>query len=256
MGRVRLFYEKRGGACFVPHLALATVFTRAAGRAGIKLRLTQGFSPHARMSFGPELPAGIVALCEPVDIWLEEEGENGISPFLWNGQMPEGFRVVACRALAEDAPSLGKDCRAAHCLIWPNGRVAGKTSHVGGLLSHLRAHYGEDVLSASLEESDGDAGAKISLVLANPAGNGLGGWVRALVASKIVAGWQDLCIVRMGLGRWNGIQMEPLALGGMGRPDCQGFSSEEGIACLQGEKFQGEKIQTEKFQREEFRTEK
>ncbi|MBQ6664010.1 MAG: DUF2344 domain-containing protein, partial [Synergistaceae bacterium] len=56
--RVRLIYSKRGGACFVPHIALAQMFSRSASRAGLSLTMTQGFSPRAKISFGPELPAG------------------------------------------------------------------------------------------------------------------------------------------------------------------------------------------------------
>ena len=73
--RIRLIYEKRGMACFVPHVVLSSLFARAGRRAGMELRSTEGFSPHARMSFGPELPAGVVALNEPADLWLKEREE-------------------------------------------------------------------------------------------------------------------------------------------------------------------------------------
>ena len=52
--------------------------------------------------------------------------------------------------------------------------------------------------------------SRVSAVLANPAQNGLGGWVKALAADGVVAGWHDMCIVRTALGRWNGKQMEPI----------------------------------------------
>lgn len=211
--RFRLIYEKRNGACFVPHVALATVFTRAANRAGIKLRMTEGFSPHARMSFGPELPAGVVALAEPVDVWWED-GPVDV-PEAWNAQMPEGFRVGRCFALAEEAPALGKACKAAHYLIWPR---AGQGTEA--LLTHLRSYYGEDVLSGS--SGDCDKNSRISFVLASPAKNGIGGWVKSAVAQELIRGWQDLCIVRTALGCWNGAQLESLA--------------EEGITCLRTEK--------------------
>ncbi len=211
--RIRLIYEKRNGACFVPHVALATVFTRAAHRAGIKLRMTEGFSPHARMSFGPELPAGVVALAEPVDVWAED-GPGDISE-AWNAQMPDGFRVNRCVGVAYDAPALGKACVAAHYLLWPRDRRS-----AGTFLTHLRSYYGEDVLDAS--SGDCDKNSRISFVLASPAKNGIGGWVKSAVALELIRGWQDLCIVRTALGRWNGAQLESLA--------------EEGITCLRTEK--------------------
>lgn len=75
--RARFIYSKRGGACFVPHIALAQLFSRAAVRAGLKLAMTQGFSPRAKISFGPELPAGVVALNEPVDMYFVDDSLQG-----------------------------------------------------------------------------------------------------------------------------------------------------------------------------------
>ena len=74
--RARLIYSKRGGACFVPHIALAQLFSRSASRAGLRLAMTQGFSPRAKISFGPELPAGVVALNEPADMFFEDAPQN------------------------------------------------------------------------------------------------------------------------------------------------------------------------------------
>ena len=217
--RVRLFYEKRGGACFVPHVALATLFTRAANRAGIRLRLTDGFSPHVKMSFGPELPAGVVALSEPLDVWLEGDGGAESAPDRlterrlterWNEQMPEGFRVEKCLFPAEDAAALGKDCKAALYWIWPRKADAGELSQ------SLKRHYGEDLLNLSVDDAEAEGEGirglpRISFVVAKPAQNGIGRWVKALTAAEVIDGWQDLCIVRAALGRWSGTQLEPLA---------------------------------------------
>ena len=209
--RVRLIYEKRGGACFVPHVALSTLFARAARRAGMELGRTEGYSPRSRISFGPELPAGVVALNEPADLWLmprEEIAEEKRRDFLqsvvsaFNAQMPEGFRVKRCILPAEGAPALGKECKAAHYLVWTrNGCPSAE------LLSHMQSHYGEAVLNGSVEQATLPG---VSAVLADPAQNGIGGWVKVLVTDRIVAGWHDLCIVRTTLGRWNGEQMEPM----------------------------------------------
>jgi uncharacterized protein (DUF2344 family) len=83
--RIRLIYEKRGRACFVPHVAMSTIFARAAKRAGIELSNTDGFSPRAKISFGPELPAGVVALNEPADLWLKSE-EIGTKNAFFSGK--------------------------------------------------------------------------------------------------------------------------------------------------------------------------
>jgi hypothetical protein len=198
-------------------VALATLFTRAARRAGVALCLTDGFSPHAKISFGPELPAGVVALGEPVDLWLKEQKEREEQEnekadwtsddlaFRLNEQMPEGFCVKQCLFPAEGAPALGKECGAAHYLIWERGSCSAED-----LLAHLKNHFGGEVLFAAID-------SRVSIVLANPAKNGIGGWVKTLVPTPApsevgsVSAWKDLCIVRTALGRWDGVRMKTLA---------------------------------------------
>ena len=192
--RARLIYEKRGGACFVPHVALATLFTRSALRAGLTLTPTQGYSPHPKMSFGPELPAGVVALAEPVDVWLEAAPNDLLAR--WNAAMPEGFRLLEASFPPEGAPALGKMCRAA--LYWVRG-VGPLTGEA--LLANARGHYGAAVLDASPGlDLEGTGRAEwLALTLADPAQNGVGGWVKGMIAAGAIAGWQDLNIVRVSV---------------------------------------------------------
>ena len=89
--RARLIYSKRGGACFVPHIALAQIFSRSASRLGLTLIMTQGFSPRAKISFAPELPAGVVALNEPVDMYFDDVHDD--IAVMMNSSLPEGFHV-------------------------------------------------------------------------------------------------------------------------------------------------------------------
>jgi hypothetical protein len=203
----------------------------------------------------------VVALCEPVELWVrdpETEKNYRILDDLavrLNEQMPEGFRVIKCLSPAESAPALGKACAAAHYWIWARGirpisirpmSVHSESVHsesvrsIRDLLDHLRKHFGKDVLFAEAQdgERDGDEGEeaarvtqvtqnpRISVVLANPAKNGIGGWVKALTHTGIlddgedtaapvegagVAGWKDLGIVRTALGCWDGSRMKTLA---------------------------------------------
>lgn len=201
----------------------------------MRLCSTEGFSPHAKMSFGPELPAGVVALYEAVDIWFEEAPEETLKGetreansarlvSMLNEQMPEGFRIKKCVFLAEGSPALGKVCKAAHYWIWPRNPC-----FVEKFAVRARSYFGEDVLSIETgadKKSAEEAGNPwVSLVLANPAKNGIGGWVKTLIAEGLAAGWQDLCLARTMLGRWNGVQVEPLT-----------EESEEGVECLRIEK--------------------
>jgi hypothetical protein len=178
------------------------------------------------MSFGPELPAGVVALWEAVDIWLEEREMAPVKTpaqlvSKLNEQMPEGFRVKKCVFPAEGALALGKECRAAHYRVWPRSFCSAER-----LAAQAKNYFGEDALLVEAivgeKGADGEPHPWVSLVLANPAKNGVGGWVKKLVAEGLVAGWQDLCFARTALGHWNGVQVEPL--------------TEEGAECLRIEK--------------------
>jgi hypothetical protein len=125
--------------------------------------------------------------------------------------MPKGFRVKRGIFLPEEAPMLGKACQAARYWLWARD---GHGCSASVLLDHVKGHFGEDVLFAEVLEENYKkrAADRVSVVLANPAKNGIGGWVRALTAAGTVFGWQDLCIVRVALGRWEGERLYPLGL--------------------------------------------
>jgi hypothetical protein len=119
--------------------------------------------------------------------------ETLVSAF--NTQMPEGFRVKECALLPEGAPALGKDCRAAHYILWP--RIGFSEATCGRFLCHMERYYGEAFLDGFFEKDEKNLSSRISAVLVNPAQNGIGGWVKALTAGGIIAGWQDMCVVRV-----------------------------------------------------------
>ena len=185
--RTRLIYSKRGGACFVPHIALAQMFSRSASRAGLTLIMTQGFSPRAKLSFGPELPAGVVALNEPVDMYFESVPENFVP--LMNNSLPEGFNISRVIFPEEDAPSLGKLCKHAEYLL----------RNVNGLnlSEHAKNFYRDSIVK--LDHVD----EWLRLIINAPAQNPIGGFVKFMTAENIIDGWQDMNIVRVSIGSYN-----------------------------------------------------
>ena len=183
--RVRLIYSKRGGACFVPHIALAQVFSRSATRAGFTLTMTQGFSPRAKITFGPELPAGVVALAEPVDMFMTDAPENITERM--NSSLPEGFTVSRVMFPPDDAPNLGKSCKAAEYFI--------RTAQ--NIHEHAQTFYGDYVVKSEY------AGEWMRLILSDPAQNPIGGLVKYLVRENIIAGWHEVNIVRAAIGSYD-----------------------------------------------------
>ena len=210
--RVRFIYSKRNGACFVPHIALAQMFSRSASRAGLKLTMTQGFSPRAKISFAPELPAGVVALNEPVDMFFEFDKnapENIVD--LMNDSLPEGFNISRVIFPPDDSPSLGKVCKAAEYLL--RNSVRSPRQQIGSLLIN------EGVQSLPLckgrcqladREVDFINVEKIDdwtkIIIKDPAQNPIGGLVKFMISENIISGWQDINIVRTSIGIYDEIK--------------------------------------------------
>jgi radical SAM family uncharacterized protein/radical SAM-linked protein len=102
---VKLFleFEKLGPARFLGHLDMAKAFHRAARRAGISLRHSQGFHPTPKISFKWALPLGFESLCEEME-WeceMSTTGEGLIAAL--NGQLPHGLRIRAIRQFSRES---------------------------------------------------------------------------------------------------------------------------------------------------------
>jgi len=122
--RLRLFFAKRGPACFLGHRDLLRVLPRLFRRAKIAVAYSRGYNPTPRMSFAPALPLGVGAEEEVVDVevLLESSAEDmaGLlgSParralaadLLDRLQQvaPPGFDLLEARLLAPGARRLGR----------------------------------------------------------------------------------------------------------------------------------------------------
>ena len=70
---VRMSFEKTGMAKFISHLDTVRCITRAMKRANVPIWFTEGFNPHAFLTFAMPLSLGFESLCETVDFRLLEE---------------------------------------------------------------------------------------------------------------------------------------------------------------------------------------
>ncbi len=87
-------------------------FKRAFKRAGIRIEYSKGFNPHPLMSFAQPLSLGYSSKAELLEFRTEvpydpEEINAGV-----NGVLPEGIRVLWCRAAAEGERPLAARCEA------------------------------------------------------------------------------------------------------------------------------------------------
>jgi radical SAM-linked protein len=70
---VRVKFRKVGNLQYISHLDLQRTISRVLVRAGIPMWYTQGFNPHAKMTFGLPLSVGAESLCEYLDLRIDRD---------------------------------------------------------------------------------------------------------------------------------------------------------------------------------------
>ena len=101
----RCKYSKLGDMCYIAHLDLLRIFIRSLRRAAIQVNYSQGFNPHAKISFSPALGLGIESLAEVIDIDAEELITEKEMIERLNRALPEGIEILDCSIL-EKAKSI------------------------------------------------------------------------------------------------------------------------------------------------------
>ena len=107
MDKLRLKFSKTGRAVYISHLDLMRTMQRVFSRAGVPLRYSEGFNPHARISIVLPLTVGTASLCEYMDFALTQDRDLGALPGELNRYMPEGIRALE----AYEAPCKGAELR-------------------------------------------------------------------------------------------------------------------------------------------------
>lgn len=157
MPELRFRFEKRGRAAYLSHLDVMRTFQRAFIRAGIRLRHSEGFNPHPKMSIALPLQLGCESVCEVLDVSLLEEEGDVVSRL--NAALPEGIRVLRAGAPSLPVkhiawaewelsfPSAEEAAAAEEVLRSPSLPVEKKTKRGMGTLDvapHLRLEARED----------------------------------------------------------------------------------------------------------------
>ena len=103
--RVRLCLSKQGRARMVGHLEYIKMFQRAARRARLPLRYSQGYHPLPKISYLEALPMGVASEAELIDLELTRAMEADEVIDRLNEQLPEGFRISQGRIVPWKTPS-------------------------------------------------------------------------------------------------------------------------------------------------------
>ncbi len=97
MYRVSFEFTKKGAIRFISHLDLMRTLTRALRRAEFPLKITEGFSPHPKLSFKRALKLGLESDNEEAAVILKESvGAEEFRNRLQE-QLPEGIVVKQAR---------------------------------------------------------------------------------------------------------------------------------------------------------------
>jgi radical SAM-linked protein len=98
--RLRLRFSKQGDLRWISHRDLARAMERMARRAGLVLRMSEGFHPKPKMAFPSALAVGIAGRSEVMELELACPADPGEVATRLNAQAPPGLVVSHVHALA------------------------------------------------------------------------------------------------------------------------------------------------------------
>ncbi len=107
MDKLRLKFSKTGRAVYISHLDLMRTMQRVFSRAGVPLKYSEGFNPHAKISVILPLAVGTASMCEYMDFSLRSERDLESLPGALEPYMPEGIKALE----AYEAPGKGTELR-------------------------------------------------------------------------------------------------------------------------------------------------
>ena len=95
MNKLRMLFSKTGRAIYISHLDVMRTMQRAFLRAGLPLKYSEGFNPHAQISVLLPLSVCVSSVCELMDFSLSEDIPLEELPPRLNAALPEGIEVAA-----------------------------------------------------------------------------------------------------------------------------------------------------------------
>jgi len=94
--RTRIVYARTGPAVRMTHLDMVRLWPRLLRRAGLPVVYTEGYHPHAKLSFTPALPQGQESDGEQVELQLREPVPANAVTAALAPLLPEGMAIREC----------------------------------------------------------------------------------------------------------------------------------------------------------------
>ena len=102
----RIRFVKGNELKYLSHLELIRAIERALRRGNLPLAFSEGFHPHAKLSFGPALAVGISSQDEYFDLQLTEDWNQEKVVSVLNSTLPRGIAVVEGRKCSQKVKPL------------------------------------------------------------------------------------------------------------------------------------------------------
>ena len=101
--KIRIKFLKQGSMKFIGHLDMMRYFQKVMRRADVKIRYSEGFSPHQIMSFAAPLGVGITSNGEYLDIEVTETESSAVMTNRLNQVMVDEIRVLSYKKLEDSS---------------------------------------------------------------------------------------------------------------------------------------------------------
>lgn len=113
--RLRIRHTKLGRTRYLSARDLTSVWERSLRRAQLPIAYSQGFTPHARVSFPDALPVGLASTGEYAELSFAAPIDPGPGLGSLSAALPEGMRITTYLEVPDGAPKLAKMLR---CTLW------------------------------------------------------------------------------------------------------------------------------------------
>lgn len=120
MQRIRIRWTKQGRVRFISARDLTSVWERALRRADLPIAYSEGFTPHAKVSFPDALPVGYASTGEYAELTFAAPIVPDRDLCRLSSALPEGMDITTYLEVPDGAPKLARMLRATLWeLAWP-----------------------------------------------------------------------------------------------------------------------------------------
>lgn len=130
--RYRVRWTKEGRTRFVSARDQSSIWERAIRRADLPIAYSEGFTPHARVSFPDALPVGVASTGEYAELSFAApiRAEDALARL--SATLPEGMDILTYTEVPAGAPKLASLLRATLWeLVWPPVDATALTTLLG-----------------------------------------------------------------------------------------------------------------------------